>query len=274
METNKILSASWLDILFDNRNKAYGAYELRKTYQGRISKSLGATITLSVLIFTVVSFTSSGKKNSKPPNINEGYILADITEKKIEEPKPEIRKEEPAPQSMQTRTEDYTEFKPVPDVQVIERPPSQEELKNAIISDVKINGPDFKNIATASAPLGDGKGIADINKHKEPDETLLKVDVQAAYSGNWVKFLMRNLDPEVPIQNNAPPGRYTIVIQFVVDKEGNVSDIKPLTHIGFGMEEEAVRVLKKATKWEPAIQNGFKVKAYRKQPITFEVMEQ
>ena len=58
----------------------------------------------------------------------------------------------------------------------------------------------------------------------------------------------------------------------MVDTNGTVSDIKPLTNLGYGMEQEAVRVLKKATKWEPAIQNGRKVKAYRRQKITFQVM--
>jgi protein TonB len=59
------------------------------------------------------------------------------------------------------------------------------------------------------------------------------------------------------------------MIQFVVDLEGKVSDIKPLTNFGYGMEEEAMRVIRRATKWEPAIQNGHPVKAYRKQPVTF-----
>jgi protein TonB len=59
-----------------------------------------------------------------------------------------------------------------------------------------------------------------------------------------------------------------------VDKEGNVSDITPLTNQGYGMEEEAMRVLRlAANKWEPAIQNGYKAKAYHKQMITFEVVD-
>jgi len=84
---------------------------------------------------------------------------------------------------------------------------------------------------------------------------------------------MRNLNANVPGDNDAPAGSYTIIIQFVVDLEGNVSDVKALTAHGYGMEEEAMRALKKATKWQPAIQNGHFVKAYRKQPITFVVPE-
>jgi protein TonB len=60
----------------------------------------------------------------------------------------------------------------------------------------------------------------------------------------------------------------------VVDKEGNVSDVKALTSHGYGMEDEAVRVIKKGPQWKPAIQNGRNVKAYRRQPITFQIEEQ
>jgi protein TonB len=61
------------------------------------------------------------------------------------------------------------------------------------------------------------------------------------------------------------------VVQFIVDKEGNISDVKALTNQGYGMEDEAVRVIKKGPNWTPAQQNGRYVKAYRKQPITFVV---
>ena len=58
-------------------------------------------------------------------------------------------------------------------------------------------------------------------------------------------------------------------MQFIVDKEGNISDVKSLTDKGFGMEEEAMKIIKRGPKWTPAVQNGRNVKAYRKQPITF-----
>ena len=60
-------------------------------------------------------------------------------------------------------------------------------------------------------------------------------------------------------------------VKFVVDVEGHVSDIIALTKHGFGMEEEAVRVIRKSAKWEPAVFEGRMVKAYRRQMITFVV---
>jgi protein TonB len=112
------------------------------------------------------------------------------------------------------------------------------------------------------------------------DETGLQLDSslctekEAQFSGGeagWKKFLERNLNPDVAVRNRAPEGTYTVWVQFVVDREGHVTDIKALTKFGFGMEEEVVRILKKSPQWVPAFQFGRNVKAYRKQPVTFMV---
>jgi hypothetical protein len=102
----------------------------------------------------------------------------------------------------------------------------------------------------------------------------VKVEVEAVYPGGekmWSTYLSGNLNPEVPIQQYAPPRAYTVVVQFLVDKEGNIEEINPLTNHGFGMEEEVVRVIKNGPKWTPAMVNGKPVRAYRKQPVTFVV---
>jgi hypothetical protein len=101
-----------------------------------------------------------------------------------------------------------------------------------------------------------------------------KVEIEATFPGGntgWRKFLELNLRSDIPVNKGAPAGIYTVWIQFVVDKHGVISDIKPLTSWGFGMEEEVVRVIRKAPNWEPAIQNGKPVKAYRKQPVAFQI---
>ncbi len=103
-----------------------------------------------------------------------------------------------------------------------------------------------------------------------------RVDVEATFPGGideWRHFLERNLNPNVPVDNGAPCGKYTVYVQFIVDKEGRVSDIKPLTNLGFGMEREVVRIMKESGAWDPAMMKGKPVKAYRKQPVTF-VVEQ
>lgn len=108
-------------------------------------------------------------------------------------------------------------------------------------------------------------------------EIYSKVEIDAGFPGGpakWREFLQRNLRGEVPVDNGAPTGNYTVIVIFVVDKNGNVSDLKPLTKLGYGMEEEAMRVISRSGKWKPAMNNGKEVTAYRKQPITFQIVEQ
>ncbi|MFV0605254.1 MAG: energy transducer TonB [Niabella sp.] len=111
---------------------------------------------------------------------------------------------------------------------------------------------------------------------KEQGGIFTKVDKDASYPGGaiaWRNFLIKNLKGETPVDHGAKAGTYTTVIQFIVDKDGTVSDIKPLTKVGYGMEDEAMRIIKLSGKWKPAIQNGREVTAYRKQPLTFQVLE-
>jgi hypothetical protein len=103
------------------------------------------------------------------------------------------------------------------------------------------------------------------------------VEIEASFPGGdgaWRNFLQYTLNPNAPIYYRAPVGTYTVVLQFIVNTDGTISDIQPLTRHGYGMEQEAVRVIKMSPKWLPAIQHGRKVKAYRKQPITFAISQE
>lgn len=112
--------------------------------------------------------------------------------------------------------------------------------------------------------------IVDTTK-PENNKVFDKVEIEASFPGGvneWRKYLEKNLDPTVPKQK-AKDGAYSVIVQFIVDKEGNISDVKTLTKHGYGMEEEAMRVIKMSPKWNPAVQGGRLVRAYKKQPITF-----
>lgn len=102
-----------------------------------------------------------------------------------------------------------------------------------------------------------------------------KVEIEASFPGGvnaWRAFLEKNLNADIVLEKKAKPGTYSVFIQFMVDKEGNASDFKALTAHGYGMEEEALRVLRKATKWNPAIHNGKPVNSFRKQPVIFKIL--
>ena len=153
----------------------------------------------------------------------------------------------------------------------------------------------FLNAKDAIAKYGDkGKnGVIEITtKKKSPvkvDEIVIKpdagpsvndnklfekVEIEASFPGGagaWTKFLERNLDADVAVKNNAPPGQYTVYVQFIVHQDGSLTDIIPLTKHGFGMEQEAIRIISKGPHWVPAVQNGHTVSAYKKQRVDFQV---
>ena len=90
----------------------------------------------------------------------------------------------------------------------------------------------------------------------------------------WKNYLNQNLNANVPINNSAKVGTYVIIVTFLVMKDGNISEVSTDSHFGHGMEEEAIRVIKKSPKWIPGSQYGNNVVRIRKQPITFIVSEQ
>jgi periplasmic protein TonB len=103
-----------------------------------------------------------------------------------------------------------------------------------------------------------------------------KVEKEAEFPGGlraWRNYLEENLRSDVPIKKKAPLGKYTVIVQFIVGLDGSISNIEATTSNGYGMEKEVIRVIKKGPKWTPAEQHGRKVKAYRRQPITFEVVK-
>jgi periplasmic protein TonB len=271
MDTNKILSADILDLIFEDRNKEYGAYELRKTYHRRISRAL--IITISVALLAVIGSllaSTLDDSNREKLKINEISLEEIKQEEEKIEPPPLPPPKPPDPPVIEMKQ--FTPPKIVKDEEVEEPPPPQEELKEVKIDVVNQEGIKDEGIV-APTVIDDGKGVVE-EKKEDPNEIFTKVEVDAEFKGGemaWKKFLERYLNPNVPIDNNAPDGTYTVYIQFVVSKDGTISDIRATTNHGYGMEKEAIRVIQKAPGWKPAIQNGRNVNAYKKQPITFRV---
>lgn len=280
MEANKILQSDTLDILFENRNKEYGAYELRRHYHSRLSFALLITGGLG-LIFFLSSFLYKPAE-SNPEHVGTIVELTNIVpEEKMVEPVP------PKPAETQpVRTEPYLVPKVVPNDQVPEdqKPPTMDQLDSAVIGTTHFDGA----IPTGNeTPMKEAvsSGVVETPAAKEP-EIFLKVEQEAEFPGGnkaWSDFISKEVSRNIEeLQDDGKSG--TIVAQFVVDTEGNVSDVKVLgcneatvaNCIGTQskLAEIAIAAIKRGPKWKPAEQNGRKVKAYRRQPITFKLQEE
>lgn len=118
--------------------------------------------------------------------------------------------------------------------------------------------------------------FSSISSNSDEFKIYTKVEIEAEFPGGrngWTRFLTNNLDSEVPGSNGASPGQYTVIVRFVVAKDGSVSDVQAETAHGFGMEQESVRIIKKSGNWMPAVHKGRNVISYKRQPITWVVSE-
>jgi len=101
------------------------------------------------------------------------------------------------------------------------------------------------------------------------------VEIQARFDGGpeaWGKFLSKNIKTGTPVNNGAPPGRYVVLVSFLVDTSGKVSDVRIEKDPGFGCGDDVLRIFQKKTpKWLPAIKDGQKVLFRQRQMITYEV---
>lgn len=270
MESSTILTADVLDILFEGRNKEYGAYELRRTYNKRLVTSI--TVMLSSILLLCIGFAFGGGKKQLA---KEFIIPPDVVleskkpeEKPVEKLPPPPPKQTPPPVQIQTLRVTPPVIVSDDQVKEDEMPPVEDLEHVKIGTATKAGVPDGDLVI---APPGDGNGtVIELPKKEEEDwnKVFTKVEIESEYPGGlpaWQRFLNRSLRPSDEAQG-------TVVVQFIVDKEGNVTNVEAVS----GPDElrnEAVRVIKKSGKWTPAIQNGNPVRSYKKQPIIFRVDE-
>lgn len=279
MEINKILSADLLDIIFDGRNKTYGAYNLRKTYPNRLIEALLITTALSVVIMIIPKLASLQTKHESVQMLVRDVSLEDL---KQEEKKANELPPPPPPQKQEILKVEITKFTPpliVKDAEVKE----EEEIKEVSkLADTKIGtinqeGVKDEGIVVAPPIESKGTGVVVAPKHEEDyDKIYTIVEIPAEFPGGqgaWIKYLERNLNRDIPIQNGAPIGKYIVTLSFIVDKNGVISDVRAENDPGYGTKEEAMRVIKKGPDWRPAVQNGRNVNYRHIQNIVFIVAE-
>jgi len=113
------------------------------------------------------------------------------------------------------------------------------------------------------------------NENKSDNGRFVSVQQEATFPGGikaWTTYLNDNLHKNVATDNNAPPGQYVVIVSFLINKDGSISDVKAnAPYSDYGTKAEAERVIKASPKWNPAIHDGKAVAWQQKQRITFTV---
>ncbi|MBS1512209.1 MAG: N-acetylmuramoyl-L-alanine amidase [Bacteroidetes bacterium] len=119
-------------------------------------------------------------------------------------------------------------------------------------------------------------GYALSDSARTANKIFTRTEISPSYPGGndeWKKFMQKNLDPTIPVDEGWKPGTYTIVVQFIVHEDGSLSDITALNFKDSKTAAHCIELIRKSEHWIPAVQNGRKVNAYRRQPITFVIYE-
>jgi periplasmic protein TonB len=265
MTNKEILQSDMLDILFEHRNKSYGAYALRKGYDHRLAKAMGISFSV-VLIFVLLNSFKNNGSNRGGGFLNEDdsiiilTIPTDIPPKEIEK---EIKPKQKVPEKMVQYTDN---IKLQEDVKI--PPPNTEQIDNSNISNTNTSGEPPTGIIKNTDPLPAGNGDGDVKK--DPPvvvENLITRD--ASYPGgmeSFTKFLKKNLETPGELE---PGEKKKVYVRFVVDIEGIISNVQIIQSAGDQYDMEVLRVLKKMPKWVPAMQNGTKTAVNFTQAVTF-----
>lgn len=270
MKTNKIFQTGYLDLLFENRNKLYGAYELRKNYSRRAGKALGTIILLGLLSSVIPLISGFTPDNSlDPPKQKPDSLVITF----IDLPR---RNELPPKVQNTIKTATTKGVIPTKIVKPIDLPVVP-ILPSTPISGIPGNQTSPGIVGTIPTIPGTGgtSSIATtITSNVVDDKIHEDYDVQylPEFPGGddaLYEFLSSHLKYPSRASSNDVEGK--VVLSFVVNKVGEIDEIKIERSLGYGCDEEAIRVVNSMPKWKPARNNGAPVKVLLNLPIIFEL---
>ncbi len=270
MKAENILKSDVLDIIFQNKNKDYGAYQLRKYYPNRLKKSI-LTTALLVLIFAGLQSWKTPKKVCVL-QIGPEISIADF-KPLIDKPK-EIEKTKPAFKKPMAAIENVIPII----VKDPEKPtPTVDRIDTSFIGNKNIEGPASAGIVgeipgdKKTPGIGDSKGKIDDGKNVDDNgnEPITNPSIYPEFPGgaNALRnFMLHNLHQPDDIEEGQ---KIVVIAKFVVDKNGNISDIEIVQNGRGDLDDEVKRVIHQMPAWKPGLQNGNPVAVYFKMPITF-----
>lgn len=272
-----VYKTEWLDLVFADRNKNYGAYELRSKSSSIMTRALFVSGSLFLLLcFSPLIYAKLFPKEiivEAPPKIVD--LTNVIHQMKPKTPEPEKKVEPAKADPVKVKTIALPSRVVVVDKVDIADPPTIKEIQAAVISDRTQDGVSAPNAAlTDNKGSGDGTGTAKEGTGTGEDkEIYLGADEYPEFNGGakaWSKYMERNLRYPYQAQEESVQGK--VFVSFVVEKDGSVTDVKVLKGLGFGCDEEAIKVIKKSPLWKPGKNKGTPVRVRYNMAINFQMM--
>jgi protein TonB len=262
------------DIVFADRNKAYGAYALRKGYSTTVYRAL----IIGSVLFMLAMATPSIISVLTPKEDEQAMVEVDL----MKLPPPPIDPNEPPPpppppvELPKVNTVKFLPPEVKPDEEVPEEtpPPTVEELKEAVAAEKTQEGdPNAEEVIVApEETAGPTKVEAAVEAAPKEDQIFTVVEQNPEFPGGMAalgQFLGKNIRYPPAASRANISGR--VFVSFVVNTDGSIQDVTVLKGLGFGTDEEAMRVVKAMPKWRPGKQSGRPVRVKYNLPINFQL---
>jgi len=264
MKADEVHSTRWEDIVFENRNKGYGAYLIRNIYAKHVVISSLITILLVSFILAFPAISSFFKSQEDTEEVElKSVKYTDLA------PPPPIDKNTPPPPKLDVPPPVKTIIKFLPP-KVTEKEIVEEE-KMPTIEEVKQNDTGAETIEGTGEVVFE-EPVEEVMKESDEDKIFTVVEQQAEYPGgleSMMKFLQKNMKYPAVARRMGVEG--AVYVSFVIDREGNISDIQIVKGISPECDKEALRVVKLMPLWKPGKQNGKAVRSRFVLPIKFKL---
>ncbi|WP_304154303.1 energy transducer TonB [Hoylesella buccalis] len=272
-----LISGEWTDLVFAGRNQAYGAYQLRKGTGKRNVISIIAVVALVLLCQIGLSI-----KKAADAEARKRAAMTEVVElSKLEQPKKKAevkqqKKIQLEPEKVVERVKSSIKFTaPVirkdNEVKPEEELKTQDELMNTktAIGAIDVKGNDDKG----GEVLKLKEAVAQPEPKPEVENKVFDVVEQMpSFPGGpsaLMKYLSENVKYPVVAQENGVQGR--VVVSFVVEKDGHITDVKVVRSVDPSLDKEAARVVKSMPSWIPGKQNGSAVRVKYNVPVSFKL---
>lgn len=281
-----LTSQAWMDIVFQGKNKEFGAYQLRKKSSRRHVIALISIIILLIAIglgvwgYLAYQEQKEQEALAAAAEMSAAAVTDQVEETPEEEEEEEVIYEEPE----ETPEVEDVASQAVTEINIVETVDKEKEVKeidaikedNSQIASANVES-DNTSITEIQNAVKDVAVVPQVKvepkpepvKKPEPEHVFTAVEQQASFKGNLNSWLGNNLKyPEAAAANNIE-GK--VIVQFVVEKDGSISNVTVARGVDKDLDREAVRVVKRMPKWNPGKNNGVAVRSQFTLPVVFKL---
>ena len=250
-----LIDNSWTDLVFEGKNKEYGAYVLRRDTGKRNVKALVWVMIGIALIFAIayanLAIQNAMKQNATIDTDVELSKLAQKKEAKVERKEP-VKVE--VEQKVVEKVKSSVKFT-APEIKKDDEVKPEDEIKSQ------------DDLSKTNTAIG---VVVDEKPKEEETKVFDVVEQMPSFPGGdaeLMKYLSTHIKYPVVAEENGIQGR--VIATFVVERDGSISDVKVIKSVDPSLDKEAIRVLKSMPKWIPGKQNGSAVRVKYTVPVTF-----